>query len=93
MDKDTVRRVAGLARIRMTDGEIDYYAGKMAGIMKFVEQLNEVNTQGVEPLPSPVDIPLPLRRDAVTDGDIQQDVLANGAETLEGFYVVPKVVE
>lgn len=93
LDKNTVRKVAGLARLRLDDAALDKYAGQLNNIMKFVEQLNEVNTDNVEPLPSPVDIKLPLRKDAVTDGNCQDAVLANAPEAVEGFYVVPKVVE
>jgi len=93
MDKNTVRKVASLARLRMNDEKLDFYAGKLSTIMKFVEQLDEVNTDNVTPLPSPVDIPLGLRPDVVNDGNCQEAVLANAPEAVEGFYVVPKVVE
>lgn len=93
LSKDNVRKVAGLARLRLSEGEMEKYAAQLNNIMKFVEQLNEVNTDKVDPLPSPVDINLKLRKDAVTDGNIQAAVLANAPEALEGFYVVPKVVE
>jgi len=93
LDKNTVKKVAGLARLRLSEAELDKYMGQLNNIMKFVEQLNEVNTDNVVPLPSPVDIPLTLRKDIVTDGDCQDAVLANAPEALEGFYVVPKVVE
>lgn len=93
IDKNTVKKVAGLARLRLTDAEMEKYAGQLNSIMGFVEQLNEVNTDNVVPLPSPVDMALPLRRDAVTDGDCVDAVLANAPEAVEGFYVVPKVVE
>lgn len=93
IDKNTVRKVAGLARLRLTDAEMEKYAGQLNNIMGFVEQLNEVNTDNVEPLPSPVDMALPLRRDEVTDGGDPDAVLSNAPEAMEGFYVVPKVVE
>ncbi|MBI4030157.1 MAG: Asp-tRNA(Asn)/Glu-tRNA(Gln) amidotransferase subunit GatC [Proteobacteria bacterium] len=93
IDKNTVKKVAGLARLRLADAEMEKYAGQLNNIMGFVEQLNEVNTDNVEPLPSPVDMPLPLRRDAVTDGGDPDTVLSNAPEAVEGFYVVPKVVE
>lgn len=93
LDKDAVKKVARLARLKMTDEELDRYGTQLNNIIGFVEQLSEVNTDNVEPLPSPVDIPLKLRKDEMTDGGIQTDVLANGPETVEGFYVVPKVVE
>jgi aspartyl-tRNA(Asn)/glutamyl-tRNA(Gln) amidotransferase subunit C len=93
IDRATVAKVARLARIRVTDEEIDRYAPQLDNIMKFVEQLGEVNTDNVAPLASVVDIDLKLREDKVTDGGIQEAVLANAPEALEGFFVVPKVVE
>lgn len=93
LDKQTVAKVARLARIKMTDDELDQYAPQLNKILEFVEQLEEVDTDSVEPLPSPVDIPLKLREDSVSDGGYQDKVLANAPEDLEGFYVVPKVVE
>ena len=93
IDKNTVKKVAGLARLRLTDAEMEKYAGQLNNIMGFVAQLNEVNTDNIAPLPSPVDMDLPLRKDEVTDGDCVDAVLANAPEAVEGFYVVPKVVE
>lgn len=93
MDIDTVRKVARLARLELSEDEMQAALPKLGNIMKFVEQLGEVNTDNVEPLASVVDIKLRLREDEVTDGDIQADVLANAPEALEGFFVVPKVVE
>jgi len=93
LDKDAVRKVARLARIKMTDEELDQTGEKLNNIISFVEQLSEVDTDNVEPLPSPVDIKLKLRADKVTDGGYAEDVLANAPEEMENFYVVPKVVE
>lgn len=93
LDKQTVAKVARLARIKMTDEELDNYGPQLNTIISFIEQLEEVDTENVEPLPSSVDVALPLRKDVVNDGDRREDVLANSPETLEGFYVVPKVVE
>ena len=93
MDKETVAKVARLARIKVTDEELDKYAPQLSHIMGWIEQLSEVNTDNVEPLPSPVDIALPLRKDEINDGGYAEDVLANAPETMEGFFVVPKVVE
>jgi len=93
IDKNTVKKVAGLARLRLSDAEMEKYAGQLNNIMGFIDQLNEVNTDNVEPLPSPVDMDLPLREDKVMDGDCADAVLANAPESVEGFYVVPKVVE
>ncbi|HBR69275.1 MAG TPA: Asp-tRNA(Asn)/Glu-tRNA(Gln) amidotransferase GatCAB subunit C [Rhodospirillaceae bacterium] len=93
MDKDTVRKVAGLARIRMNDAELEAMALKLGKIMGFVEQLGEINTDNVAPLASVVDIDLRLREDKVTDGNCVDDVLANAPEKTQGFFVVPKIVE
>jgi len=93
MDKQTVAKVASLARIKMTEDEQEQYVSKLTNIISFVEQLSEVDTDNVKPLASVVDIKLSLREDKITDGGIQDEILANAPETLEGFFVVPKVVE
>jgi aspartyl-tRNA(Asn)/glutamyl-tRNA(Gln) amidotransferase subunit C len=93
IDKQTVLKVANLARIEVTDSEAENMVGKLDKIIGFVEQLSEVDTDNVEPLANVVDIELRLREDVVTDGDCQDKVLANAPESMEGFFVVPKVVE
>lgn len=93
LDKKTVAKVASLARLKVTDEELEKYGPQLSNIIQFVEQLEEVDTDNVEPLASVVDITLRLREDKVTDGGIQKEILANAPETLEGFFVVPKVVE
>ena len=93
LSKEDVAKVANLARLKMDDVELEKYAPQLSNIIGFVEQLAEVNTDNVEPLASVVDIALSLRTDDVTDGGYQEQVLANAPETLEGFFVVPKVVE
>lgn len=93
LDEKTVRKVATLARIRITDEEVERYGAQLNNILGFIAQLGEVDTDAVEPLPSPVDIALRLRKDEVTDGGCAEDVLSNAPEDMEGFYVVPKVVE
>ena len=93
MDKATVKKVATLARLAITDAEQEKFAGQLSGILKWVEQMNEVDTSKVEPLANVVNIDLKLRADVVNDGNIQPDILANAPESLEGFFVVPKVVE
>jgi len=93
IDEKTVRKVARLARIKVTDEDVARMTPQVGGIMKWIEQLGEVNTDNVAPLPSPVEINLRLRPDVVNDGGVQDLVLANAPEALEGFYVVPKVVE
>ncbi|MFN3461128.1 MAG: Asp-tRNA(Asn)/Glu-tRNA(Gln) amidotransferase subunit GatC [Oceanibaculum sp.] len=93
MDKATVANVARLARIRLNEEELDLYTRELSGILDWIEQLQAVNTDGVEPMSSVVERLLPEREDVVTDGNIQEDVLANAPEAAHGYYVVPKVVE
>ncbi|MBU0858392.1 MAG: Asp-tRNA(Asn)/Glu-tRNA(Gln) amidotransferase subunit GatC [Alphaproteobacteria bacterium] len=93
LDEKTIRKVARLARIKVTDEDVTRLTPQVGGIMKWIEQLAEVNTDNVAPLPSPVEINARLRPDVVDDGNVQDKVLANAPESLEGFYVVPKVVE
>jgi aspartyl-tRNA(Asn)/glutamyl-tRNA(Gln) amidotransferase subunit C len=91
--KEDVAKVASLARLKMSEEELEKYAPQLSNIIGFVEQLAEVDTENVEPIASVVDITLSLRQDEVTDGKIQEKVLKNAPESLEGFFVVPKVVE
>ena len=93
IDKETARKVSRLARIKTPEDKLDHVANELNKIISFVEQLSEVNTDNVEPLPSPVAINLPLREDKITDGGIQKDILANAPDTQEGYFVVPKIVE
>jgi len=90
---DEVRRIAHLARIATPEDRLEALAGELNGILGWIEQLNEVDVEGVEPMTSAVDAALPLREDKVTDGDKRDDVLANAPRTEEGFFVVPKVLE
>ena len=93
LDKETVKKVASLARIRMNDEELERLAPQLSKIIGFIEQLGEINTDNVEPLANVVDISLPLREDAVTDGSCAEKVLANAPEETQGYFVVPKVIE
>ncbi|MEO1492992.1 MAG: Asp-tRNA(Asn)/Glu-tRNA(Gln) amidotransferase subunit GatC [Pseudomonadota bacterium] len=93
VDTDTVRRVAKLARIAVREEELDPLAGELNTILDWVEQLGEVDVDGVEPMTSVTPMALKRREDGVTDGDRQDDVLANAPDAREGFYAVPKVVE
>jgi aspartyl-tRNA(Asn)/glutamyl-tRNA(Gln) amidotransferase subunit C len=90
---EQVRHIARLARIAMSDEEIERLAPELNNILGWVEQLGEVNTDGIEPLATVIDQKLRLRDDAVTDGDIRDDVLANAPEAQHGFFAVPKVIE
>ena len=93
LDRDAVRHIATLARIRVPDGDLDAMARELDGILHWVEQLKEVDTSKVEPMTGAVRMALPRRQDAITDGDCRDKILANGPETTHGFFVVPKVVE
>ncbi len=93
IDKETVRKVAGLARLKLNEEELERFTPQVAGILKWVDMLGEVNTDNVAPLANVVNSDLKLRVDAVNDGGYQKEILANAPESMEGFFVVPKVVE
>jgi len=93
VDAATVRRIAHLARIAVSEGEIEQLRGELNAILGFVEQLKEVKVEGVEPMTSVTPMKLKLRKDAVTDGGDAAKVLANAPQTEDGFFLVPKVVE
>lgn len=93
IDVDTVRRVANLANIREPEDRLATLAGELSGILQWIEQLNEVDTTGIEPMTSAVAVSLPMREDVVTDGDDPGAILANAPKSRNGFFVVPKVVE
>ena len=86
-------KVASLARLRLENEVLERLAPQLSNIIGFVEELNTLDTQGVEPLANVVDIPLPLRDDEVNDGNCADKVLANAPEETQGYFVVPKVVE
>ena len=93
LDKDTVKNIANLARIKVAEDDLDHLAVELSAILDWVEQLNGVDTDGVEPLASVVDVTLPLRTDAISDGNCRDSVLANAPDAEDGFFAVPKVVE
>jgi aspartyl-tRNA(Asn)/glutamyl-tRNA(Gln) amidotransferase subunit C len=93
IDEQTVRKIGRLARIEVSDSDVTYYGPQMNGILKWIEQLQEVPTDKVEPLASVAEIALYLRPDQVTEGDKADEILANAPEATEGFFVVPKIVE
>jgi aspartyl-tRNA(Asn)/glutamyl-tRNA(Gln) amidotransferase subunit C len=93
VDKDTVARIAKLARIEVDEAERDSLAGELSNILGWVEQLSELDTEDARPMTSVVEMRLPLREDAVTDGNRAEDIVANAPESAHGFFVVPKVVE
>ena len=103
LDKETVARIARLARLKVPDEELEPLAGELSGILAWIEQLNEADTANVEPMSSVSDVTLPMRADKVSDGGIAARILANapgGAVYVDpsdknagGFFAVPKVVE
>jgi aspartyl-tRNA(Asn)/glutamyl-tRNA(Gln) amidotransferase subunit C len=93
VDTDAVRRIARLARIKVSDDEIVGLQGEINAILSFVQALESVDVTGVEPMTSVVPMVLPMRDDVVTDGDIGPLVLANAPMTEDGFFLVPKVIE
>ena len=88
-----VRHIAKLARIGMSDAEIEALVPELNNILGWVEQLSEVDTDGVEPLATVIDQKLRLRDDLVTEGNIRDEVLANAPDAQHGFFAVPKVIE
>ena len=93
VDKNTVAKIARLARIHVPDERQQAIATELNGILSWVDELNEVDTKNVEPLANVTGHSLPMREDIVTDGDRIDEVLANVPESTGGFFVVPKVVE
>ena len=90
---EQVRHIAKLARIAMSEEEIERLVPDLNNILGWVEQLGEVNTDGVEPLTAVIEQKLRLRGDAVTDGDCRDEILANAPDAEHGFFAVPKVIE
>ena len=93
IDKDTARKVAHLARIAVKDADLPKLAGELSAVLAFMEQLNEVDVSGIEPMTSVTPMRLARRADQVTDGNIQARILKNAPDAREGFFAVPKVVE
>jgi aspartyl-tRNA(Asn)/glutamyl-tRNA(Gln) amidotransferase subunit C len=93
VDIETVRRVARLARIAVTAEEAERMSGELNQILGFVEQLNEVDVSGVEPMTSVIPMDIKKRPDVITDGGKAEDIVANAPASAEDFFLVPKVVE
>ena len=93
VDAETVRRIAHLARIAVAEDEIDHLGGELNAMLAFVEQLSEVNVEGVEPMTSVTPMTMKKRVDAVTDGGIADDIVRNAPMSEDNYFVVPKVVE
>lgn len=93
IDIDTARKVAHLARIKVAEEDLPKLAGQLSGILTFMEQLNEVDVEGIEPMTSVTPMRLKRREDVVTDGGYPEKILSNAPDAREGFFAVPKVVE
>jgi aspartyl-tRNA(Asn)/glutamyl-tRNA(Gln) amidotransferase subunit C len=93
MDTQTVRKVAKLARLKLAEDKVESLATELSGIFKWIETLSELDTKDVQPMTSATAQSLFLRKDVVNDGAQQQAVTANAPDTMEGYFVVPKVVE
>jgi aspartyl-tRNA(Asn)/glutamyl-tRNA(Gln) amidotransferase subunit C len=93
LDKDTVRKIATLARVKVAEDSLESLAGELNNILGWVEQLSEVDTEGVAPMTSVVATELIQRADTVNDGGRVEEIIANAPEEAQQFFVVPKVIE
>jgi aspartyl-tRNA(Asn)/glutamyl-tRNA(Gln) amidotransferase subunit C len=93
VDATTVRRVAHLARIAVADDEVEHLKDELNAILAFIEQLSEVNVEGIEPMTSVTPMEMKTREDVVTDGEIPDMIVQNAPMREDHFFVVPKVVE
>ena len=93
LNREDVRRISFLARIRIDDTELDSLSVELNNIIGWIEQLSEVDTDGVAPMTSVTDMKMAKRTDSVTDGDVLEKVLTNAPDRVGDFYAVPKVVE
>ncbi len=93
IDVATVKKVATLSRLRESEERLQSLAGELNGILGWIEQLNEVDVTNVEPMTTAVEMGTPLRADVVSDGDKVRDIVANAPKSIDGFFIVPKVVE
>ena len=93
VDAATVRRIAHLARIAVAEDEVEHLRSEISAILAFVEQLDEVDVTGIEPMTSVTPMAMKKRADIVTDGEIAEDIVRNAPQTEDNFFLVPKVVE
>jgi|TARA_B110000967_G_C18738864_1_gene486627 aspartyl-tRNA(Asn)/glutamyl-tRNA(Gln) amidotransferase subunit C len=93
IDKDKIKHISKLARISVDEKKIDSLTKDLSSIFKFIEKLNELKTDNIEPLSSILDEPLRLRKDEINDGKIREKILENSPQKNEEFFVVPKVIE
>lgn len=90
---ETVKKIARLSRLHVEEDRLAHLADEMNGILAWIEQLQEVDVEGVEPMTSAVEMAAPMREDEITDGGVRDKVLANSPKTEAGYYVVPRSVE
>jgi aspartyl-tRNA(Asn)/glutamyl-tRNA(Gln) amidotransferase subunit C len=93
VDADTVRRIAHLARVAVPESDVEHLRGELNAILAFVEQLQEVNIDGIEPMTSVTPMAMKKRADVVTDGSIADDIVKNAPQSHDNFFLVPKVIE
>ena len=93
LDRATVANIAKLARIKVPESELDGLADELSNILGWIEQLNEVDVEGVAPMTSVVEVDLPARQDVVSDGGYAEKIVANAPESHDHYFVVPKVIE
>jgi len=93
IDKDTVKHISKLARISLDEKKVDSLSKDLTSIMRFIENLNKLNTDKIEPLTSIINASLKSRKDEVIDGKIRDEILKNSPEKNQEFFVVPKVIE
>ena len=93
VDRTTVRQIAGLARITVSDEEIERLEGELSGILDWIEQLDEVDTEGVKPMTRVVAMAMKARSDEVGDGGLADDIVANAPDPKDHYFTVPKVIE
>jgi len=93
IDKDTVKHISKLAKISLDEKKVDSLSKDLTSIMRFIENLNKLNTDKIEPLTSIINASLKSRKDEVVDGKIRDEILKNSPEKNEEFFVVPKVIE
>ena len=93
VNADDVKKIARLSRLHVETDQLQPLADDLNGILGWIEQLNEVDVEGVEPMTSAVDMPAPLRKDVISDGGKREDILKNAPKKDDGFFVVPRSVE
>lgn len=93
LDTETILNVADLARLHVSDDDVQRYVDEMSAIFGFIEQMNEVDTHGVTPMAHPLDMTQPFRADVITEFDRRDEYQASAAAVRDGYYVVPKVIE